>query len=1410
MNGVRPIDRRKEFTSIVIHFSSPETVLKRSRGEVLRPETINYRTYKPEKDGLFCEKIFGPVKDYECHCGKYKRIRYKGIICDRCGVEVAPKRVRRERMGHITLAVPVVHIWYLKSIPSKLYYLLDIPSRELEEITYYEKYVVINPGKSNLPYKAVITEEEYFENMMQYGPKTEIFDEEEAQEYFIAKTGGEAIRDLLRQVDVEVLVAKLKHDLKTSRSESQKSEILKRLKVVQAFLPQEGKPVNKPEWMVITMLPVIPPDLRPLVPLEGGRFAASDLNDLYRRVIIRNNRLKQLMEIKAPDVILRNEKRMLQEAVDSLFDNSKRTTEVRGSTRRPLKSLSDMLRGKEGRFRQNLLGKRVDYSGRSVIVVGPELRLNECGLPKEMAIELFKPHIMHELLKRDIAKSPKAAKLMIENKNPEVYRVLEYVVKDHPVLLNRAPTLHRLGIQAFQPVLTDELAIQIHPLVCAAFNADFDGDQMAVHVPLSFEAQMEARVLMLSSHNILHPAHGNPIAIPSQDMVLGIYYITKKKDGAKGEGRIFSSIEEVTYAYEIGEVDLHAKVKVRVDGKLIDTTVGRAIFNSILPKGIGYINELITKSRLEKIVGYTFRKIGNYETVKFLDRLTISIADILIPEEKEEIIEETFKRVDDIQNKFRKGILTEGERYNKVIDEWTHATNTITDILFEHLSKDQDGFNPVFMMADSGARGSKEQIKQLAGMRGLMAKPQKTLTGQVGEIIETPITSNFKEGLSVLEYFISTHGARKGLADTALKTADAGYLTRRLVDVAQDVVVTEEDCGTINGIEVTALKKEESVIESLADRIVGRVAQEDIFNPENENEILVEAGQEIDEDTAVKIQSLGIEKVRIRSVLTCESEHGVCAKCYGRNLATGQMVNVGEAVGIMAAQAIGEPGTQLTLRTFHYGGTAARIVEESDTIAKTSGRIHFSDNYKCVKYAKGDYYVALARNSSMVIIDENDRVTSSYNIPYGAHVFVKEGDKVTKGDLLFRWDIYTDQILALHSGKVRFVDLIENVTYSVETDEFGHKSRIVIEAKDKTLQPRIDIVEQKNGQEIVHPGFILPIRAIIVVKDGEEVVAGDVIAKMPKEIGMTKDITGGLPRVAELFEARRPSDPAVISEIDGKVSFGPTVRGIREIIVTAANGQQKKYKIPYGKYVLVNQGDEVKAGDRLCDGPVAPQDILKVQDPRRVQEYLVNEIQEVYRLQGVRINDKHIEVIVRQMMQKVKVEDPGDTRLLEGDRVNKSELLRENERIANYVVITNPGDSDWDVGDVVHKRDFVKFNRMLRDEGKQPARARQARPAKFSEVLLGITKASLNTDSFISAASFQETTRVLTDAAVACKTDYLRGLKENVIVGRLIPAGTGLRRYRNLMVIEPEEEKIEWERIKKLKEEQEEKEAPEQ
>jgi len=1409
MSFTKPFSQSHEFESITIHLSSPEAILTRSHGEVLKPETINYRSYKPEKDGLFCEKIFGPVKDWECHCGKYKRIRYKGIICDRCGVEVARKKVRRERMGHITLAVPVVHIWFLRSIPSKLYYLLDIRTKNLEEIVYYEKYVVLNKGSSDLPYKSVITEEEYFENMMKFGPKTELFDEEEAQNYFIAKTGGEAIRELLQKVDVEILVRELKKALKTKKSVTQKTEILKRLKVVRAFLPSEGKPINKPEWMIVTVLPVIPPDLRPLVPLEGGRFAASDLNDLYRRVIIRNNRLKQLIEIKAPDVILRNEKRMLQEAVDSLFDNSRRRTEVRSGTRRPLKSLSDMLKGKEGRFRQNLLGKRVDYSGRSVIVVGPSLQLNQCGLPKEMAIELFKPHIIHQLIRRRLAKTPKSAKSMVDRKDAEVYKVLEYVVKDHPVLLNRAPTLHRLGIQAFQPVLINGKAIQIHPLVCAAFNADFDGDQMAVHVPLSFEAQMECRILALSSHNILHPAHGHPIAIPSQDMVLGVYYITRQKEGVKGEGLIFSSIYEAITAFENNQVDLHAKVKIRVDGKLIDTTPGRALFNSILPKGIGYINELISKKTVERIVGMSFQEAGNYETVKFLDNLknlgfkyatqsgvSISISDVLIPPERDTILQESFARVEDIQKKFKKGILTEGERYNKVIDNWTHTTNKLSEVMIDHMATDRQGFNPVFMMADSGARGSSEQIKQLAGMRGLMAKPQKAMTGQVGEIIETPITSNFKEGLTVVEYFISTHGARKGLADTALKTADAGYLTRRLVDVSQDVVISEEDCGTINGIDITALKKEENIIENLADRIVGRVAQEDIYNPEDDNEIYVEASQEITEKKAMQIQRSGIERVRIRSVLTCESHRGVCSKCYGRNLATGKLINIGEAVGIMAAQSIGEPGTQLTLRTFHFGGTAARIVEESETVAKSKGRVVFSENYRFIDYKKDNYNVVLSRNAMLSLIDDNNRVTSTYNIPYGAHVLVNENEKVTIGQTLFRWDIYMDQILTLHNGKVRYVDLIEDISYRIEADESGHKSTMVIEAKDRAIQPRIDIISMEDGQEVINPGFVLPVRAMLVVKSGDAVVAGDVIAKIPKELGKTSDITGGLPRVAELFEARKPDDPAVITEIDGKISFGKTEKGIREIIVTSPDGPPKKYKMPYGRYVLVNQGDEVKAGDRLCEGPVAPQDILAVQDPRKVQEYLVNEIQEVYRLQGVRINDKHIEVIVRQMMQKVRIEDSGDTNLLEKDRVNRHELIEENERIKEYIVITNVGDSDWDIEDVVSKKEFAKFNRLIKEEGRNPAKARPARPAQFTEMLLGITRASLNTESFLSAASFQETTRVLTDASVAGKVDYLRGLKENILMGHLIPAGTGLRKYNDILVSEPDQEIEEWDSIR--------------
>ncbi len=1401
--------RKDDLERITVHLSSPESILLRSRGEVLKPETINYRSYKPEKDGLFCEKIFGPVKDYECHCGKYKRIRYKGIICDRCGVEVARKKVRRERMGHITLAVPVVHIWFLKSIPSKINNLLGVRTKQLEEIVYYEKYVVLNPGQSEFKYKDIITEEEYYENSEKFGPQTDYFDDEDDddQNYFIAKTGGEAIRELLQKLDIEKLVKDLKKQLKTEKSKTATNEILKRLKIVKSFLPVKGGPDNKPEWMVVTILPVIPPELRPLVPLEGGRFAASDLNDLYRRVIIRNNRLKQLMEIKAPEVILRNEKRMLQEAVDSLFDNSKRRTEVRSGTRRPLKSLSDMLKGKEGRFRQNLLGKRVDYSGRSVIVVGPDLNLNECGLPKEMAIELFKPHIIFQLIRREIAKTPKAAKSMVERKTPEVYRVLEYVVKDHPVLLNRAPTLHRLGIQAFQPKLIEGKAVQLHPLVCGAFNADFDGDQMAVHVPLSYEAQEECRILILASHNILHPAHGKPVATPSQDMVLGCYYITRKKEGAVGEGKIFSSIDEAIFAYYVREVELHAKVKIRVDGKIYDTTVGRALFNSILPDNISYINELLTKGRLKGIIGHVYAEAGNFETVKFLDRLkdmgfyyatksgiSMALADVLIPANKDEIIKESFAKIDVIQQKAQKGILTEGERYNKVIDTWTHTTNQLSEEMLKTFEKHNQGFNSLFMMADSGARGSQDQIKQLAAMRGLMAKPQKSMSGQVGEIIETPIISNFKEGLTVLEYFISTHGARKGLADTALKTADAGYLTRRLVDVSQDVVIFQEDCGTINGIDVSALKKEENVIERLADRILGRTAQEDVYDPETD-EIIVEVGHEINEDKALRIEKAGIEEVRIRSVLTCESKFGVCAKCYGRNLATGNLVNIGESVGIMAAQAIGEPGTQLTLRTFHFGGTAARIVEESETIAKSSGIVQFSDNYKEIDYKGKDFNVVLSRNTTINIVDDNDRITSTYNVPYGAHIFVKEGQKVDVADSLFSWDIYSDHILAMASGKVRFVDLIEEETYKIEADESGHKSATIIDAKNRNLQPRIDIVWEENGEEKVLEGNILPLHAMLSVQNGEEVQAGDTLAKKPKETGKSSDITGGLPRVAELFEARKPKNPSVITDIDGTIKFGDTKKGIREIYVIAPDGSKKKYKMPYGRYVLVNEGDTVRAGDRLCEGPVSPRDILKVQDPRKVQEYLVNEIQEVYRLQGVAINDKHIEIIVKQMMQKVKIIDPGDTDLLQDDIVNKNVLLEENDKSSFNVVVTDVGESDWDVDDIVSREEFTKYNRILKEDGKVPAKARPAKPAQFTEILLGITRASLGTESFISAASFQETTRVLTDAATATKTDHLRGLKENVIMGRLIPAGTGLRRHKDLMVIEPESETAEWEQI---------------
>ncbi len=1387
---------RRNFEAIAISLASPDKILERSYGEVTKPETINYRSFKPEKDGLFCEKIFGPVRDWECHCGKYKRIRYKGIICDRCGVEVTTKSVRRERMGHISLAVPVVHIWFWKSLPSKIGYILGMSVKDLEKIIYYESYVVIEPGNSGLKPKELISEEEYFRIISEFPEPTE--EEKEEGKVFEAKIGGEAILELLRRTDIEELSRELRKRVKEETSFQKKSEALKRLRVIEAFKRSN----NRPEWMVMSVIPVIPPELRPLVPLEGGRFATSDLNDLYRRVIIRNNRLKKLMEIKAPEVILRNEKRMLQEAVDALFDNGRKTAAVRGDGNRPLKSLSDMLRGKQGRFRQNLLGKRIDYSGRSVIVVGPELKFHECGLPKEMALELFKPYVIRKLVERGYVKTVKSAKKLVDRRGSEVWDILEEIIEDHPVLLNRAPTLHRLGIQAFQPLLIEGKAIQIHPLVCAAFNADFDGDQMAVHVPLSYHAQLESTLLMLSSHNILSPAHGRPLAIPSQDMVLGIYYLTKMKPGDRGEGHLFTSPEEVVLAYENGKLGLHAKIKVKINGELIETTTGRVIFNQVLPDEIGYVNELLTKKRLEEIVAEVYKKLGNYKTAIFLDKLkelgfyyamksgvTVGIEDVVIPEEKTPLIERAMQQVQAIQKQYEKGIITDGERYNKIIDIWTHTTNEVTEHLFNHLQKDRKGFNPIFMMADSGARGSREQIRQLAGMRGLMAKPQKKMTGQMGEIIEDPITSNFREGLSVLEYFISTHGARKGLADTALKTADAGYLTRRLVDVAQDVIVTEEDCGTILGIQIGDLKEGEEIIEPLRDRILGRVSAEDVFDPQSQ-EIIISAGELINEDIADKIAESGVETVRIRSVLTCEAKRGVCAKCYGRNMATGKMVDIGEAVGVMAAQSIGEPGTQLTLRTFHIGGTASRIAAQSQVIAKSAGTVKF-ENLKFVKRAEGDL-VAVGRNGKIKIIDENNRVMAQYTVPYGAHIVVKEGDKVTRGQEIFQWDPYSAVIVSDFDGTVKYVDIKENVTFREELDETtGLKQRVIIETRYRNLSPQIHIVNKK-GETL--SSYILPTRSYLQVHDGDEVRAGDVLVKIPREIAKTRDITGGLPRVAELFEARRPKEPAIVSEIDGYVKFGEIRRGIRRITVTSQDGQeQKDYLIPYGKHVLVHDGDFVRAGEKLCEGSVAPQDILNIMGPNKVQEYLVNEIQEVYRLQGVRINDKHIEVIVRQMLQKVKIEDPGDTDYLEGDQVDKLTFLEENEKIRHKVVITDSGDSKFKVDEIVDKDEFEKVNERLKEAGKKPALARPTKPATFVPLLLGITKASLTTESFISAASFQETTRVLTDASIEGKVDRLLGLKENVIMGNLIPAGTGLSKFKKLRVIseaEPVEEEV--------------------
>jgi DNA-directed RNA polymerase subunit beta' len=1384
------------FSKITISLASPNDILEQSHGEVSKPETINYRSFKPEKDGLFCEKIFGPVKDWECHCGKYKRIRYKGIICDRCGVEVTQKSVRRERMGHISLAVPVVHIWFFRSLPTKIGYLLDMSPKDLEKVIYYEQYVVVSPGKSDLKGKQLINEDEYFKQIEGHGEANEdLSDDDEAK--FIAKIGGEAIHDLLSRINIKDLSLELRSKVRNETSVQKKTEALKRLKVVESMRVRDANTEyrNKPEWMVLDVIPVIPPELRPLVPLEGGRFATSDLNDLYRRVIIRNNRLKKLLEIRAPEVILRNEKRMLQESVDSLFDNSKRTTAMRSDGNRPLKSLSDMLKGKQGRFRQNLLGKRVDYSGRSVIVVGPELKLHECGLPKDMAIELFKPFIIRKLVERRFVKTVKSAKKLVEKRGPEVWDILEEIIEDHPVLLNRAPTLHRLGIQAFQPVLIEGKAIRIHPLVCTAFNADFDGDQMAVHIPLSYEAQVETKILMLSSHNILSPASGKPIVVPSQDIVLGCYYLTKARPGQKGENKRFASPNEVIVAYNAGKIDLHARIKLRLDGEIIETTTGRVIFNEVVPEGLGFINELLSKKSLTEIVSHCYRKSGNRVTAKFLDDLkdlgfnfamssgvSISLADVVTPPEKEILIEQAQKEVDNIQNQFLRGIITDGERYNKIIDIWTHITGEVAEIMFARLSKHDDGFNPLFMMSDSGARGSKEQIRQLAGMRGLMAKPQKTLSGQTGEIIENPITANFLEGLSVIEYFISTHGARKGLADTALKTADAGYLTRRLVDVAQDVIISVHDCGTILGIEMTDLKEGEEIIEPLEDRITGRVSAEDVTDDSTDTTI-VKRGEVITEKIAEQIATAPIESILVRTELTCESKRGVCSLCYGRNLATGKLVGIGEAVGVMAAQSIGEPGTQLTLRTFHIGGTAARITAESHIATKYDGKVKYV-NIRTIENINKEN-VVLGRSGKIEILDENNRVIATYNVPYGAILRMDEDTEVKKGETLFDWDPYSSVILADRKGEIKFEDIIENMTYREELDEqTGLRQRVVIESKNKNLNPHIYIKDEKTGDK---SKFIIPVKAFLQVQDNQYVNAGEALVKIPREIGKTRDITGGLPRVAELFEARRPKEMAVVTEIDGVVKFGPVKRGVRELIVESET-ETKKYSVPYGKHILVHENDFIEAGDRLTDGSISPQDILTIKGPGKVQEYLVNEIQEIYRLQGVKINDKHIGIIVRQMLQKVQILDSGDSMFLEGDQVDRATFLEENEKILEKIVVADPGDSLFREGDLTDKKTIELINRDLKKDKKKPIKYRKAKPSSFTPVLLGITQAALSTESFISAASFQETTKVLTEAAVAGKEDNLIGLKENVIMGHLIPAGTGLAKYANLYVEREEEE----------------------
>jgi len=1404
----------KKFNKISIGLSSPESILEISRGEVLKPETINYRTHKPERDGLFCERIFGPVKDFECACGKYKRIRYKGIVCDRCGVEVTEKKVRRDRVGHINLVVPVAHIWYFRSLPNKMGYLLGLPSKKLDMIIYYERYVVIAPGIAKnvegepLQKMDFLTEEEYLDILETLPPENQYLDDTDPNK-FIAKMGAECLIDLLARIDLDALSYELRHKANTETSKQRKTEALKRLNVVEAFRDSNKDRENKPEWMIMKVVPVIPPELRPLVPLDGGRFATSDLNDLYRRVIIRNNRLKRLVEIKAPEVILRNEKRMLQESVDSLFDNTRKSSAVKTESNRPLKSLSDSLKGKQGRFRQNLLGKRVDYSARSVIVVGPELKLSECGIPKDMAAELYKPFVIRKLIERGIVKTVKSAKKIIDRKEPVVWDILENVLKGHPVLLNRAPTLHRLGIQAFQPKLIEGKAIQLHPLVCTAFNADFDGDQMAVHLPLGPEAILEAQLLMLASHNILNPANGAPVTVPSQDMVLGLYYMTKERISTpevkiKGEGLTFYSPEEVNIAFNEEMVDLNAGIKVRTQDlgengeqvtKIIKTTVGRVLFNEVVPPAAGYINEVLTKKNLRGIIGGILKATDIPTTGEFLDNiknmgykfafqggLSFSLGDIIIPEEKATMIAEANEEVDVIIANYNMGMLTNKERYNQVIDIWGSTNNRLTELSMKRLREDQQGFNSVYMMLDSGARGSKEQIRQLTGMRGLMAKPKKSTAGG-GEIIENPILSNFKEGLSILEYFISTHGARKGLADTALKTADAGYLTRRLVDVSQDVIINEEDCGTLRGLEVMPLKKNDEIVESLSERIEGRVSLQNVYAPLTD-ELLVTAGEEISSYVADAIEATGIDRVQVRSALTCESSRGICAKCYGQSLSTRNKVQIGEAVGVIAAQSIGEPGTQLTLRTFHVGGVAGNISEDNKLIANFEGNVVIED-LRTVKGkdASGEVIdIVISRTAEIKVVDKKTGITlSTNNIPYGSTIFDMDRKTIKKGDVICQWDPFNGVIVSEFGGKVRFDDLEQGINYSVEIDEqTGFQEKVITDSKNKKIIPSL-IIEDKDGNAL--RSYSLPVGAHLMIDNGEAVESGKILVKIPRKSGKAGDITGGLPRVTELFEARNPSNPAVVAEIDGVVSFWKIKRGNREIIVESKTGDVRKYLIKLSNQILVQENDFIKAGMPLSDGAVTPIDILNIQGPSAVQEYLVNEIQEVYRLQGVKINDKHFEVVVRQMMRKVRIIDSGDTLFLENQLVHKNDFIEENDAIYGMKVVEDAGDSEnLKAGQIITSRQLRDENSILRRNDQNLAIARDAQPATAEQVLQGITRASLQTKSFISAASFQETTKVLNEAAVNGKIDTLEGLKENVIVGKRIPAGTGMRKYDHIIV----------------------------